>query len=560
LLKCICLNVLITVIFFSEGYEEGFVRLMGGQDNSEGRVEIFHNGAWGTVCDDGWDINDARVVCQQLLYPGAKEAPGSAAFGQGSGNILMDDLGCTGNEISLLQCTFGGWGVHNCGHSEDAGVRCETGKASNSKDPTPEYTVDHNATLTAELGELFDSGHDCDLNIPVMVDNSTVETVCVHRVILSLNANLKESQPDFHRLSISVSSECSQYARTFLRYFYTRKVKFTITSTCIIKMAYDWGLTELQDEAAHVFRKVLTEDSTFQSQISFCQYAALVSDEALKDICLRYLAWNCETLIDSPAWTKLPLFLVKALLSRSDILVHNETVILHGLEKWAAAQENTTIPDILLKLIRFPMISAEDLHRMDGSQYRIGKLEGFEFNSLPVSVLLSDLTEKRDIYTPRIYTGATWSFTFSTQEIRAFNYSGFYIVKGQRTSSLTSDFQTPVHTSSYFAFQNVLWRVKVFVQEKDCVRESVSCPSLPAVSLKIQEKQNNLPSEMLSRIGYRNKIVLRCRGRHVFYIAEFNSVDSENPIFIPSLAEQTYPCQSTGFSYQVVVCPYYSTD
>ncbi|MEQ2195961.1 hypothetical protein XENOCAPTIV_021137, partial [Xenoophorus captivus] len=108
-----------------------------------------------------------------------------------SGNIWMDDIACTGNEISLFHCTFAGWGVHNCGHSEDAGVRCEIGAEPNKRDLTPGYSLDHSATLPEQLGELFDSGHDCDLNLPVMVDNNTVETVCSHKVILSLNPNLK---------------------------------------------------------------------------------------------------------------------------------------------------------------------------------------------------------------------------------------------------------------------------------------------------------------------------------------------------------------------------------
>lgn len=343
------------------------------------------------------------------------------------------------------------------------------------------------------------------------------------------------------------------------RYFYTGKITLTIPSAyCIIKMAYDWDLRKLHNEAANIFSQFLSEDSTFQSQISFCQYAVSVSDEALKDVCLRYLAWNCEALISSPAWTKLPFCLVEALLLNSDVLVHNETVLLHGLERWAAAQENTILPKALFNLIRFPMISAEDLYRLDGSHYRTSKLQGFQFNALPISILLSDLSEERDIYKPRIYNGATWSFTFSTQEVRAFNHSGLYYFKGQQISNLTSDFQTPVHTSSYFTFQTVIWRVKVFVKEKDCTGNSVSCSSLPAVSLKIQEKQNNIPSEMVDRIAYRNMLVLKCKGKYVFHIDEFNSVDSDNPIFIPSLTEQTYPCHSNMFSYQVVVRPYYS--
>ncbi|XP_062580299.1 scavenger receptor class A member 5-like [Saccostrea cucullata] len=99
------------------------VRLVGGSSQNEGRVEVWYSGTWGTVCDDSWDIIDARVVCRMLGYSGYT-AFGSAHFGQGSGTIWLDDVGCSGSENSIFSCRHSGMGTHNCGHGEDASVRC----------------------------------------------------------------------------------------------------------------------------------------------------------------------------------------------------------------------------------------------------------------------------------------------------------------------------------------------------------------------------------------------------------------------------------------------------
>ena len=93
--------------------------------SSSGRVEVRYNGAWGTICDDDWELQDANVVCRQLGYDGALSAPSLAAFGQGTGQIWMDDVQCVGNETSISLCTHSGWGAHNCGHHEDASVVCQ---------------------------------------------------------------------------------------------------------------------------------------------------------------------------------------------------------------------------------------------------------------------------------------------------------------------------------------------------------------------------------------------------------------------------------------------------
>ena len=127
---------------------DGDVRLVGGDIMNEGNVQICHNNAWGSVCDNNWDTSDSNVVCYQLgLQPFGKETHnfllciinliisfniGSQHFTNNyfrlsdSPPFVIGALSCSGTEESLLDCsrhTTAGSSL-NCQSYDIAGVRC----------------------------------------------------------------------------------------------------------------------------------------------------------------------------------------------------------------------------------------------------------------------------------------------------------------------------------------------------------------------------------------------------------------------------------------------------
>jgi len=100
-------------------------------ESSEGRVEVYRNNTWGTVCDDFFNRPDADTACRQwgALTP-AISWSARAAYGPGTGPILLDNANC--DSSAMLQSLFycGILTFHDCSHFEDVGVNCPTVRKS----------------------------------------------------------------------------------------------------------------------------------------------------------------------------------------------------------------------------------------------------------------------------------------------------------------------------------------------------------------------------------------------------------------------------------------------
>lgn len=100
------------------------IRLKNGTHRCSGRVELFHDGQWGTVCDDKWGMPEAAVVCREMNCGTAIAVKYKAFFGRGQDQIWLDDVECVGDEKSLADCPHRGLGESDCDHNEDAGLIC----------------------------------------------------------------------------------------------------------------------------------------------------------------------------------------------------------------------------------------------------------------------------------------------------------------------------------------------------------------------------------------------------------------------------------------------------
>ncbi|XP_048012261.1 deleted in malignant brain tumors 1 protein-like [Megalobrama amblycephala] len=117
----------LTLIFLSSVLRlatAGNVRLVGGSNSCAGRVEVYYNEEWGTVCDDLWGLTNTAVVCRELGCDYTSDTMRVAHFGPGSGRIWLDNVGCSGSEPSVFNCPKLKIGEHDCKHTQDVGVIC----------------------------------------------------------------------------------------------------------------------------------------------------------------------------------------------------------------------------------------------------------------------------------------------------------------------------------------------------------------------------------------------------------------------------------------------------
>ncbi|XP_018017480.1 lysyl oxidase homolog 2 isoform X3 [Hyalella azteca] len=124
-----------------DGDYEGKTRLVDGRAEFEGNVEIYHDGKWGNVCDDEWDLREGEIVCKGLGFPDVNQVTYNGFYGHIRHQYWLDNLFCFGNEKNISSCKHDGWGKHDCQPDEAAGVVCMTHFSTTTEPPTTTAAV-----------------------------------------------------------------------------------------------------------------------------------------------------------------------------------------------------------------------------------------------------------------------------------------------------------------------------------------------------------------------------------------------------------------------------------
>ena len=160
---------------YPAGAENGELRLEGGANALEGRLEVFHKGEWGTVCDDRLDNADniaPALACRFMGYANGRLIPrGAVPPASSSQKIWLDDVRChlgsnhwTGATPSKLHhCYHAGWGLNNCTHDEDVHLRCVEGlgmqtEATGLTASIEDAPTNHDGTNRLHLPDRFQRG------------------------------------------------------------------------------------------------------------------------------------------------------------------------------------------------------------------------------------------------------------------------------------------------------------------------------------------------------------------------------------------------------------------
>ncbi|XP_061160316.1 BTB/POZ domain-containing protein 17 isoform X1 [Syngnathus typhle] len=332
-------------------------------------------------------------------------------------------------------------------------------KADGGPDPAAD-TLSHSLGLVGRLEALLLQGNGSDATLRLETPNGDeVKLMAVHALVVSLQSPVLADLLREHNgsaLTLRESPECAAVFEKFIRYLYCGEISLRPEqATALHRLATKYQVAALRQGLSRYMSLNLARESPSGHVAGWYEYAAEAGDVALRDDCLRYLAWNLSSVLRSGEWSGLSSRLLMTLLRRSDLVVHSEMELFSGLEEWISRNR----PDGLtaenaLRAVRYAMMPPRELFRLQSqsavlARYRESVRDllylSYQFHAASPVHMAKYFDLNCSLFVPRNYLAPPWGSAWA--------------VSNPARDDRSTSFQTQLGPSGHDSGKRVTWNV-----------------------------------------------------------------------------------------------------
>ncbi|XP_061782670.1 BTB/POZ domain-containing protein 17-like [Nerophis lumbriciformis] len=320
--------------------------------------------------------------------------------------------------------------------------------------------ISHPLALVQRLEALLLQGNGSDVTLRVATpDADEVKLIPAHTLVLSLQSPVFEElllDLNGSTLTLGENADCTAVFDKFIRYLYCGDVSLRLNqATPLHQLASKYQVAALRQGLTRYMTQNLARDSPSGHVAGWYEYAVQAGDTVLSDSCLRYLAWNLSSVMQSAEWAGLSSQLLMSLLQRSDLVLHSEMELFAALEAWIAHNrpDGLTVENAL-RAVRYAMMPPRELFRLQTQSAVLARYQesvrdllymSYQFHSASPVHMAKFFDVNCSLFVPRNYLAPLWGSS--------------WVINNPTRDDRSTSFQTQLGPSGHDAAKRVTWNV-----------------------------------------------------------------------------------------------------
>ncbi|XP_066242893.1 BTB/POZ domain-containing protein 17 isoform X1 [Saccopteryx leptura] len=317
-------------------------------------------------------------------------------------------------------------------------------------------SINHSQMMLQRLQELLRHGNASDMVLRVQAAGTDeVRVFHVHRLLLGLHSDLfRELLSNQSEVVLQESRDCAAVFDKFIRYLYCGELTVLLAQAIPLhRLATKYGVASLQRGVADYMRAHLAGGAG--PAVGWYHYAVSTGDEALRQSCLQFLAWNLSTVAGSAEWGAVSPELLAQLLPRSDLVLQDELELFHALEAWLGrARPPPEVAERALRAIRYPMIPPAQLFQLQTRSAALARhgqavadllLQAYQFHAASPLHYAKFFDVNGSAFLPRNYLAPAWGAP--------------WVINNPARDDRSTSFQTQLGPSGHDSGRRVTWNV-----------------------------------------------------------------------------------------------------